>query len=145
MKYEEACGDAEERSRTTDGESYIPSYQAKAIKREVKVKDEEAGPIFATHKLNRPGRQPVDDRLTPPPGATSSASNRPPDSSPLRPISAAIEELEDLEDQVDELAADSAPDETPRRDPSESMRKWWKLPPTPTPNEKEERFRQHWA
>ena len=143
--YEEASYDAEDRGRMTDDESYSPPYPAKAVKREAKVKDEEAEPIFATHKLNRPGRQPADAQRTPPPGETFSSPNRPHGTSPLQPISTAIADLEDLADQVGELASDSASDGAPRRDPSESMRKWRGPSPTPTPNEKEERARQHWA
>ena len=128
-----------------DDESYRPPRPAKATKLEVRAKDEEAEPIFATHKRNRSGKLPSETRSGQLPGSASSPPNMPPDDPPPLPTSTAIYELEELADLVDALPDESASDETPRRDPSESMRQWRAPPSSPAPTKKEEHFRHHWA
>ena len=46
---------SETMARMTEDDSHIPPYPAKAVKREVKTKQEDAEPTFATHKLKRSG------------------------------------------------------------------------------------------
>ena len=48
-----------------DDESYIPPYPARAVRREVTVKEEEAEPIFATHKRPRSWQLPYETHPVP--------------------------------------------------------------------------------
>ena len=107
------------------------------MKREVKVKDEEEEPIFDTHKRNR-----TSERR----GHVPATSPNPPHvEMSTQSVASMIDELDDLNQQVDALAASHIADSTFRREPSDAMTKWWSQPPNPARDAEEEQFRKQWA